>query len=257
MSALTQRTYAADRIAITFDVDWAPDWCVELCLSACRKREVPATFFATHKSDILEDIRRDPMFELGIHPNFLPGSSHGKTRQEVLDHCLDIVPEACAMRTHGLYQDSSLLHLIGNEYPQITCDVSLFMPFHDNLQATKFPAGQPPRALIRLPYYWEDDIACLWPDHQWSKPLPEGSGLRIFNFHPIYVGLNAKDLDTYERLKASLEGPLTNVPFEACKNLINEGEGIGTFLKILTETAPSSDFFTVSALAEEVLEGLS
>ena len=40
--------------------------------------DVRATFFVTHESPALQRLKDRPdLFELGIHPNFLPGSTHG------------------------------------------------------------------------------------------------------------------------------------------------------------------------------------
>ena len=37
--------------ALTFDVDWAPEWAIEVALDACAGQ--PATFFVTHRSPAL------------------------------------------------------------------------------------------------------------------------------------------------------------------------------------------------------------
>jgi len=105
------------RIAITFDIDWAPDWCVERCVSILDRFGVKATFFATHASEFLEEIkRRADMFEVGLHPNFHPGSSHGSGTAEVIEHCRGFAGTARSMRTHGLMQWSNLYALIANDF---------------------------------------------------------------------------------------------------------------------------------------------
>lgn len=138
--------------AITFDIDWAPDWAIELCASLVAEFESRATFFVTHQSPILSSLKRDTSrFEVGLKPNFMPCSTHGTTFAEVLDHCQEIVPNARAIRTHGLVQSSNLFALICDNYPQIKTDVSLFSPFHDLLQLTDLYAGESDRRLVRLP----------------------------------------------------------------------------------------------------------
>ena len=92
-------------IAITFDMDWAPDWAIEDIVRYLVPREVKATFFVTNETPALNTLRRYPeLFELGLHPNLFPGSSHGSSCQEVFESCRKIVPEAVSMRTHGLYR---------------------------------------------------------------------------------------------------------------------------------------------------------
>src|SRR4051812_2735731 len=124
--------------AITFDVDWAPDFMVEECINTCAKAGIPASFYATHPSPILAEIASDSRFELGIHPNFMPLSSHGSNYRDVLKYCLDLVPTATSMRTHSLYQDSRMFAELLATYSQIRVDASLFLPGHRNLHAVDF-----------------------------------------------------------------------------------------------------------------------
>ena len=78
---------------ITLDIDWAPevviDWMAQVLIDA----NVRATWFVTHESQAVNRLRRrSDLFESGIHPNFMAGSSHGATPIAVLRHCLDLVP---------------------------------------------------------------------------------------------------------------------------------------------------------------------
>ena len=145
-------------ISITFDIDWAPDWCIELCSSVCTSAGIEATFFATHQSDILKDLKSNPRFELGIHPNLLPRSNHGSTWDEILGFVLNLVPDAKCMRTHALVQSSPFLEHVINT-TGIETDVSLFLPFYRGLMASKLYLQKDGREIIRLPYFWEDDIS--------------------------------------------------------------------------------------------------
>ena len=187
--------------AITFDVDWAPEWAIEQCIELCRTYSVPATFFVTHPSPALQAIATDPLFELGIHPNFLPGSSHGSDFTQVLDCCLELVPSARSMRTHALVQSSRLFALVCDHYAKIETDVSLFLPNHPGLQPTELYLGDTQRSIVRLPYFWEDDVCAEWPGWSWSQAVPQSDGLRIFDFHPAYIALNMKRMQNYRQLK--------------------------------------------------------
>ena len=95
---------------LTFDIDWAPDWMIEQIAQVLIEKSVKSTWFVTHQSKAIEKLRQyDDLFELGIHPNLLNGSTHGKTEDDVLTHLKQIVPEAVSMRTHGLYQTTNFL----------------------------------------------------------------------------------------------------------------------------------------------------
>jgi hypothetical protein len=130
---------SADRVAITLDVDWAPDFAIDHAARLLVAHEVAATWFITHASAAVERLREHPeLFELGIHPNFAAGSTHGRTPEAVLDHVLALVPEARAMRTHGLVQSSALLALV-RAHTRIAVDASLFLPHADGLAPVEYP----------------------------------------------------------------------------------------------------------------------
>jgi hypothetical protein len=45
--------------AITFDIDWAPDFMIAECMDICARAGVPASFYATHPSPLLAEIEQD------------------------------------------------------------------------------------------------------------------------------------------------------------------------------------------------------
>src|ERR1035441_3475149 len=82
-------------IAISMDVDWAPDFAIDFVAERLIASRVRATWFVTHRSPAIERLRQHrDLFELGIHPNFLPGSSHGDSPAAVLQHCMGLVQDA-------------------------------------------------------------------------------------------------------------------------------------------------------------------
>jgi polysaccharide deactylase WbmS-like protein len=195
------REQRLDPVAITLDVDWAPDHAIDAVAGQLIERDVRATWFVTHASPAIERLRERPeLFELGIHPNFAPGSTHGETPEAVLDHCMALVPEARAMRTHGLVQSTALLAL-GREHTPIRVDASLFLPGAAGLAPIEYPLA--PGPIVRVPYLWEDDAEMLRPDPAWDAwgVATGAQGLAVFDFHPIHVILNSADTRAYEALK--------------------------------------------------------
>ena len=93
---------------ITLDIDWAPDLAISHCLEILKEKRIKATFFATHKTDLLKEIKKDG-HEIGIHPNFANNSSHGNRTEKVMENCLKIVPDAELIRTHGLIHSTKLI----------------------------------------------------------------------------------------------------------------------------------------------------
>jgi hypothetical protein len=192
-------------IAVTFDVDWAPDWAVRECLDLCRRFSRPATFFITHWTDMLAEFAAAGGVEIGIHPNFLPGSTHGGDVRAVLDYCCALAPGARSMRSHSLMQSSPIFVTVTNHYPSIRIDASLFLAFHPNLRATRLYFERH-RYITRVPSLWADDIAASWPGWTWQVgPMLEAPGLKVFNFHPAHVCLNLRDLSAYRALKAAMD----------------------------------------------------
>ena len=152
-----------------------------------------------------------------------------------LDHCLTLVPAATMMRTHGLYQTSNLFHLICDHYPQIMVDCSLLLPFARHLEPTYLYSGRSNRRLIRVPTFFQDNVAWRWPGWRGSLELLNGPGLKVFSFHPIHVALNSANEQAYEDLKASLDAPLYNASREQVDRHAVGGPGTREFLERLTD----------------------
>lgn len=241
--------------AITFDIDWAPDWCIELCADICAESGIPAAFFVTHDTPAVRDLVGDERFETGIHPNFLPGSSHGETVEEVIDFCLSITPETKLMRTHALVQSTVLLARIVGHAPQIEIDSSLYLPGARRVDPIETYMPPPPSRLIRLPVIWEDDLAVLHPDWDPRGPLPRTEGIEIFNFHPIHVALNLRTLDQYSALKSALGSRrLYEASESEAKEFTVKQAGVRDFLMSVITAYDTSEFVTLAEMAHPYLE---
>ena len=141
-------------VSLTFDIDWAPDYAILKCLDLIESASCKATFFATHHTTMNQEIVNRG-HNLGIHPNFLPGSSHGSNVDEIIAECLSYAPNAWCMRTHSLVQSTPLLFEIFSKFPQLKLDVSLFM--HRSPYAHKVDWSFDEVTFERLLYNWEDD----------------------------------------------------------------------------------------------------
>ena len=219
---------------ITLDVDWAPDFVIDAVADRFRQAGVRSTWFVTHSSPAVSRLRQSPdLFELGVHPNFLPGSTHGDTPEAVLEHVLGLVPEARSMRTHGLVQSTQLLDLVIRRTP-IAIDVTAFLPRTPNLRP--FPYPWQGGTLWRVPFFWEDDFEMERSRPCWTLApyLDVGPGLKVFNFHPIHVYLNSPDMAPYRALKA--EAPDLRAALERTVDRHRYGgAGTATLLEELLE----------------------
>ncbi len=186
-------------LALTLDVDWAPDFMIDFVADILIEHRVRATWYITHESPSLARLRAHrELFELGIHPNFFPGSTHGESPTAVLRHCMELVPEAVSVRTHGLLQSTALLEQVMKQTP-VKTDCSLFLPHAPELSLVEYQWAQ--RTLLRVPYFWEDDFEMERAAPCWKlAPLLDmGSGLKVFDFHPVY--LNSRTMVPYHALK--------------------------------------------------------
>ena len=187
---------------LTFDIDWAPDFCISNILNKLKNAQIKATFFVTHLSDIIVDIINQG-HNVGLHPNFLPNSSQGKNLDEIMDYLFKIAPNAIALRTHALVQSSPLLWELFSKFPQLKFDISLF--------TYKFPLVKvfdwtfEGVSFKRINYNWEDDCAFFDSEFLWNKPKFY-SDITVFDFHPIHVALNSRDNKNYNRLKNNISG---------------------------------------------------
>jgi hypothetical protein len=222
-----------NEFVITLDVDWAPDPVIESVAALLRERGVRATWFITHRSRAVDRLAEVPeLFELGIHPNFLPGSSHGDTEEEVLEHACSLVPQAVSLRTHGLVQSGPLTTRLIQQ-GRLAHDVSTFLPGMPYIRPVEhWAAGS---RIIRIPYFWSDDFEWQKPEPSWLlAPLVGVPGLKVMGFHPIHVFLNSAAAETYDSVKRAFPR-LHEASREALASFAHQGEGTRTIFRELLD----------------------
>lgn len=216
-------------VFITFDVDWAPDWvCFEVS-ELLEKYQVPSTWFVTHPSDhVRYMLDRPHLYEVGIHPNFLPNSSHGSSFEAVFDYFRQFVPCARVMRTHSVFQSGPLLNFVART-TQILADSSILLRGCSGIYPFKLDFGGAP--LTRLPFCWADDNEVYAYSPQWnSEAVLEAVGFRVLAFHPMHVVLNSRRPEQY----TGLRGVTSNDVSQACRDQVqsfrHDGFGTHSFL---------------------------
>ncbi|MBL8678988.1 MAG: hypothetical protein JNK05_07470 [Myxococcales bacterium] len=223
------------RPVITLDIDWAPDVAIDFAADLLATAGAKATWFVTHASPAVDRLRQRPdLFELGIHPNFLPRSSHGTTPEEVLDYCMKLVPDAVSMRTHSLVQSTPLLATVLARTP-VRCDATMLLSHAKRTEPFEYQWGG--TTMLRVPYHWEDDIEMIRDVPKFSlDDAIAGEGLRVFDFHPIHVFLNSADMKPYEGLKSAVK-PLNEATLEAMQPFVYNGAGSRTVFEALAKYA--------------------
>lgn len=191
-----------NQYSLTFDTDWASNEALEFVYNILVKNNIKSNWFITHDFPLLKELKRNTdLFELGIHPNFLEGSTQGNTEDEIIENLLTLIPNCKIVRAHSVFQYGKLLSKYVSKY-KITIDSGIFLPKYENIEVVEHLT--PEGILFRIPIYWADDYELLISNSKWSSmEYNNENGLKVLLFHPIHVYLNTSSHLEYEKLKNS------------------------------------------------------
>ena len=228
---------------LTSDTDWASEFAIEQLLDFAITRDIRPTVFVTHKSASLRNAAAAGTVDLGIHPNFLPGSSHGSDIDQVIAHSFDLVPGARLWRSHAFVDGTHValkLHAAG-----IRIDSNLCLYMQQDLVPLEHWVG-----IRRFPVFWEDDVhwhrGGSWDFARYRDDF-FAPGLKVVNVHPFIFALNIPDNDFYQSVKSSIP---TLAAGQAAA-LRWQGDGPVAFLTALTEAVQAAGrrWYTLAELA--------
>ena len=194
-----------NKIFLTFDIDWAHDEVIEDTLDLLSNYKVPGTFFATHDSTIMKRIIDQKFHEIGIHPNFndlLNDNTCDLTAEYKITELLELFPSAKSMRSHSTTWSSIVQELI-LKY-NLTHESNTFIPWQSSIDLKPWSLWN---GLVRVPYFWEDDVAILFNESNTFLKKLYHKGLKVFDFHPIHIFLNTNSLDIYESTRSIHQNP--------------------------------------------------
>lgn len=184
----------------TADVDWASEAVLARFLSAASSPDLKLTVFVTHESEIIERAAAGGSVERGIHPNFLPGSSHGEGFQNVIEACLRFAPEAKCFRSHRIFDVTDITHLLVER--GILYDSNLVTLLQTHIRPMLHESG-----LVRFPVFFEDgtylchDLELRLARYEQFFTAP---GLKIISLHPLDFVINTPEVAYSRRIKDSL-----------------------------------------------------
>ena len=198
LDAVRAYTRETSPLCFTTDIEWAPEWAIRDLFTLADEHGVPLTPFLTHRSEYLASrfgmrdvVSRD---DVGLHPNFLPDSTHGATVDEVIATTKALWPSAVSFRSHCFYDDTRMLRNMAEN--GFRYDSNLFAFLQPMLAPLRTVAGT-----VRLPVFWEDDVhsgnQLSW-DGSALRSAFETPGLKIVNVHPLRVALNVPDEGFHE-----------------------------------------------------------
>ncbi len=191
-------------LCLTIDIDWAHNAVILDTLELIERYDAKATWFVTHDTPVLAEIRAAGGHELGIHPNFNP-LLDGEPGQAVdtVKKLLDIVPEAISVRSHSLVR-SSRLSVMFRKFG-MTHESNYLLPPH---VGSKIGAWRDFSGLIQVPIRWEDDVRLLDPSIGEPVDHLEVIDLLVVDIHPIHTFLNTETIADYEAARNETNDPV-------------------------------------------------
>ncbi len=210
---------------LTADVDWASETAIASCQALFDEFKVKPTYFATHPSPLLNSLLAKNRIELGIHPNFLSGSSQGEGFTAVLDYLAQAVPGAVCFRSHRYFDVTDTNVQLANR--GFLYDSNLFSFLH------KLPPHKHFSGMVRFPCCWEDGT---WLKNGGSLDISDfcdqlfAPGLTVLSVHPMHMALNSPDLDYARSVKDRLTREQWNaMDALALEKTAHTGRGIRDF----------------------------
>ena len=221
-----------DKIFVTLDIDWAHDEVVREVADFLSTNKIKATWFVTHATIVLDELRSNPLFELGIHPNYNPlllqhSTSKGANAKEVIENILQVVPEAKSVRSHSLTQHSALVDYYAEK--GLVHELNVFIPIHEDIILKPYRHWTD---IIQVPHVWEDDVHMRYglDYHEMLQKVLDYTGITVLDFHPIHLFLNANSYKHYEDVKDHLQN------FNHLQSSINKQHfGTKNFLSLLAD----------------------
>jgi len=232
---------------LTADVDWAPESALEIFFSEIHAFGFRPTIFVTNLSQVVEDQFQRGLIDRGLHPNFLPGSSHGSTLTEVFDTVRQFAPETRCFRAHRGFDSTDSTHLVASR--GIEYDSNAITLMQTRLQPTLLESG-----LVRFPVYLEDGTY-LFRDldrsfeafmHHLAYP-----GIKVLSVHPMNWVINPPVITYMRSIKDSLSREDYNLmSHEVIEKVRHKGEGIKDFMIAVLRYASQFKSYSLEQLYE-------
>jgi hypothetical protein len=225
------------RVAVTVDLDWASEAAIAETLDSLRERGIPVTVFATHRSPRVESAMAE--IEVGLHPFFGEGSSHGASVEEVVRHVLDLPHNLPAFRCHRFGVSNEVREAMvaaGMKISSNVCtDLEVVPPFRERC------------GLVEVPIFLEDGGYL-----RRGRPLTEridAEGTVVLLVHPMHFAVNTPHFGYMADIKlATNRGDWNAMSRTTLDRLRWPGRGIRDVIVDLLDSAEA--FTTLGAVAQ-------
>ena len=187
------------RLAITMDIDWASEAAVRRAFAFLDERGVTGTVFSTHPSNAGEARLGD--WEVGLHPFFGIGSSHGGSASEVVSYVTGLPHNFKAFRCHmfeaGNTAYAAMLYAGFKVSSNVCTDLEVVTPFKNRF------------GMLEIPVFMEDGGFLFRQRATTDLRIFEDSlrkpGLKVILLHPMHIAVNTPDFGYMVDIKRSLD----------------------------------------------------
>ena len=215
----------------TTDIDWASEFAIEQTLQYFKKANIPLTAFLTHKSAVLDYAVQSGELQVGIHPNFMPGSSQGNSFDEVIDFCFDLLNNATCFRSHRYFGVNDVYEKLYNRGIKYCSNIGTHL---ETVQPFLHRSG-----MIQFPAFFEDG-GYLWNKGDLSFKSVEhifsSNGLKVINLHPMHLMLNTPYFAYARNIKDAVsKEEWNNFDEQAIRKMKNNSTGISDFIDEMIE----------------------
>jgi hypothetical protein len=223
----------------TADVDWASEESLEECHRLFESFGITVTYFMTHPSEVLQNLHDKNAINVGIHPNFLKGSSHGEGFEAVIEYCTTKLPKTECFRSHRYYDVTDITHGLkskGFKYDSNVCTL-----LQQNIQPFKHESG-----LIRFPTFFEDGTYLFnnFPLEKLVIPkIFSQNNLMIISVHPMHMVMNSPNIKYSRNVKDKLtRDEWNNMSGETLIKERFDGRGIRNYVEDLLQFITDNNF---------------
>ena len=228
----------------TSDIDWSSESIIKYSHDILSGDDLKLTYFITHSSPFLNELNASNKIDLLIHPNFLPNSSHGDSFKEVIDYCMNLVPNADGFRSHRYFEVNDIMddfakrgfRFVSNHCTR--CET--------NIKPLKHRSG-----LLSIPIFLEDGgYLIMDPTLNFDNLIPrlKSPGLKVINFHPAHMAFNTPNFAYTRSIKDSFSREIWgNLGLSQLQKLENREQlGVRKTIQHFIEFASSNDYKVLS-----------
>lgn len=228
----------------TSDIDWSSESIIKYSHDILSGDDLKLTYFITHSSPFLNELNASNKIDLLIHPNFLPNSSHGDSFKEVIDYCMNLVPNADGFRSHRYFEVNDIMddfakrgfRFVSNHCTR--CET--------NIKPLKHRSG-----LLSIPIFLEDGgYLIMDPTLNFDNLIPrlESPGLKVINFHPAHMAFNTPNFAYTRSIKDSFSREIWgNLGLSQLQKLENREQlGVRKTIQQVIEFASSNGYKVLS-----------